>query len=220
MFGEGRVHYQGLIPVLQRAHHAWFWIHTAYAYLSVTAGTVMILAYIINRQQWYQKQGLVMCIGAVIPMVTNFFYLVLPSDQMPIDFTPIATTAGIIFFAWGTFKLPLMDLMPIARATVVDNMRDLVLILDNQDRIIDLNPAALSIIQQPKSEIIGKHITDSFNVPIISHSELEGQIQEIIHPHQGDERYYAVQSNPIINKRDEQLGRLIILNDITTLKRK
>lgn len=220
MFGEGHVQYQGLIPVLDRAHHAWFWIHTAYAYLSVTAGTVMILAYIINRQQWYQKQGFVMCIGAVIPMVANFFYLVLPSDQMPIDFTPIATTVGIIFFAWGTFKLPLMDLMPIARATVVDNMRDLVLILDNQDRIIDLNPAALSIIQQPKSDIIGKHITDSFNVPIITHTELESEIQEIIHPHQGDERYYAVQSNPIINKRDEQLGRLIILNDITTLKRK
>lgn len=220
MFGEARIHYQDLIPVLERTPHLWFWIHTGYAYLSVTTATIMILAYIINRQQWYQKQGLIMCIGAVIPMVTNLFYLALRSEQMPIDFTPIAITVGIIFFAWGTFKLPLMDLMPIARATVVDNIRDLVLILDNKDRIIDINPAALSIIQQPKSEIIGKHIADSFNVPISPHINLEGQIQEIIHAHQGDERYFAVQSNPIMNKRDEQLGRLIILNDITTLKRK
>jgi len=63
---------------------------------------------------------------------------------------------GIAFF-WGLSRLQLLDIiMPIAHDAILQSMADGVIILDTQQRVIEINPAAQNIIGGNRSEIIGR----------------------------------------------------------------
>ena len=68
---------------------------------------------------------------------------------MPIpglDPTPFAfTLSGLLLFV-GLFRFRLLDLMPVARATLVESLLDGVLVVDARGRIVDLNPAAWRLL--------------------------------------------------------------------------
>jgi len=57
---------------------------------------------------------------------------------------------------WGLFRFQLLDIVPVARDAVIEGMSDGVIVLDAQNRIVDLNPAAGRIIGRPASEAIGQ----------------------------------------------------------------
>ena len=52
--------------------------------------------------------------------------------------------------------------MPIARSTVIENMIDPMLILDNEDRVVELNPALYTRLGLSRREAIGLPIEELF----------------------------------------------------------
>lgn len=56
--------------------------------------------------------------------------------------------SGVIV-AWGLFYYRLFDLAPVARATVIDGMDDGVIVLDAQQRLVDVNAAARQLVGEP-----------------------------------------------------------------------
>ena len=53
----------------------------------------------------------------------------------------------------------LFDLMPIARSLVIESLQDAMLVLDAQDRIVELNPAAARLIGVDPTDAIGQPAT-------------------------------------------------------------
>ena len=60
----------------------------------------------------------------------------------------------------------LFDLAPVARSTVVDELKDGVIVLDAQDRVIDLNPAAAWIIGRPAERSKAEQKVIDFRSPV------------------------------------------------------
>ena len=59
-----------------------------------------------------------------------------------------------LVIAWTLFRFRLLEIVPIARDRVVEEISDAVLVLDRQNRIVDLNPAACQLIGQTARETI------------------------------------------------------------------
>ena len=62
-----------------------------------------------------------------------------------LDLTPLAFSVSEPFLAYALFRFRLLDLVPIARSVLVDRMTDAIIVLDRQNRILDINMAALTM---------------------------------------------------------------------------
>ncbi|HEX7475702.1 MAG TPA: PAS domain S-box protein, partial [Dehalococcoidales bacterium] len=122
-----------------------------------------------------------------------------------------------IAFFWGLSRLQLMNIMPIAHDAILRGMVDGVIVLDNQKRIIELNPAAQKIIERKRSEIIGK-LYDRVLPGQLGLLELKSDMTEtkaVIALGQGrGQRYYGVYLTPISTQKQIS-GHLVILHDDT-----
>jgi signal transduction histidine kinase/DNA-binding response OmpR family regulator len=218
LYGPGRLFEQNGSIFLELPYKSWFWVHTVYSYALVVTGSTLIISYVIKKGPIYRRQGLIMVAGAVIPFIANAGYLVLRERFLYLDVTPVAMAFATVFFAWGIFKYRLFDLVPIARSTLFDCTDDLVFILDTQERIVDFNPAAKSLLAKPARQLIGESLWEACPPPLNQLAKESKYPMEIIVQKEETETHYRAFSKPILSRKEEELGRLLTLYDITPLK--
>ena len=143
-----------LVPIV--SHGLWFWINAAYAYLLLLAGTVLVVTFLLPGGHVARRQGGVVLVAALIPWVSNALYLarVLPLPYL--DPTPFAFALSGLLVAWDLFALRLLDLVPLARDTVLAGMHDAVIVVDARGRVIELNPAAEGLLGRPTATVVGR----------------------------------------------------------------
>lgn len=94
--------------------------------------------------------------------------------------------------------------------------------MDKQDRIVDINPAAKTIIGGEASEIIGRPAAQVFaNRPCLvkTYTDETGTNIKISAGEGQDKRYYDLASSPLYNRKGNLSGRLLILRNITELEK-
>ena len=220
MFGPGTLHAENGALFLLRPFHAWFWIHTAYSYLLILTGSVLIISYVLSRGPIHHRQGATMVVGALLPFIANILYLGFRSDFMRADLTPVALSVSLALFAWGLFKYNLFDLAPIARSTLFDCTDDLVVILDTQERIVDLNPAASAALGLSTQNMKGEKLTDQSPYPLDILTKETTFPKDLVLRLNDTDEFYTAYSKSITNKKNEHLGRLLTLHNISSIKEK
>jgi len=135
--------------------------HALYSYLLVVAGAVLIVRAVYTAQRTYRLQGTYVVAGALIALIGNavFFLGVVPD---PVNLTPVVTAVSGTLFAVGIFRYRFLDLVPVARDTVVDRMADGYVVLDGTDRIVDLNPAARRLAGVTEDDALGAQFASVF----------------------------------------------------------
>ncbi len=134
-------------------HGVWFWCAVAYNYLLMLGGSVLLLLSVVRYPRFYRGQVGILLGGAALPWIGNLIYLLGRSPIPGLDLTPFAfTLAGLVWF-WGLFRVRLLDLVPVARETLIERMQDGVLVVDNRGRIVDHNAAAQRLIGGAPSSI-------------------------------------------------------------------
>jgi PAS domain S-box-containing protein len=191
----------------------WFWVHFAYSYLLLSAGT-----YILVRSMWrmrglYRGQMVVLVISLLAPWVGNALYFVVGVNPDPTPFAFSITVAGLL---WAIFGFRLVDVAPLARDLIVDGMRDGMIALDMNAKVADINPAAARMIGLPLSEIIGQPVADA----LAPWPHLLERFRDVVEGDdeisvgQGDAiRHYMVRIAPLSDARGNPIGRLINLRE-------
>lgn len=100
-------------------------------------------------------------------------------------------------------------------------MKDAMMVLDSQSRIVDLNPAAAALLRQPADEVVGKRPTEvrpSWE-PIVAEFRDTAAAQAEIHTGDGGSpHWYELRISPLSDRRGRHTGRLVVLHDITQRK--
>ena len=219
MFGESIIRVEDGKLIVIKEFNFWFWIHTAYSYALVFVGSVFIVAHVMSKDNNYRNQGFVMIGGAVIPFVANLLFLGFREEFLHLDITPLAMSIATAFFAWGIFKYRLFDLVPLARSTVFDCLDDPVFILDTQQRIADCNPSASSFLNTSKAELMGHPFPNIFPYPTDILNDPHASVDEISFDSDEGTMHFVITAKKISGKKEEYLGYLISLHDISSLKR-
>ncbi len=199
----------------------WFWIHLTLSYLFLLIGTVILVSAYQQSKSIYKGHMAVLIIGALFPWLANLLYVTKINPLPGLDLTPFAFTLTGIATTFGMSRFHFLNILPIARDTVMESMHDGILVLDTQDRIVDMNLAAETITQQEARQTIGVTF-DQFLAqcsPLSGGSTNEyGIIAEMIMGTGEKARYFEVQSIQLTNRNKKHTGRLIILHDITERK--
>jgi signal transduction histidine kinase len=93
-------------------------------------------------------------LGALLPWVGALLTATFPEwRDLPLGASiPLAALTT----AWSLFRFRLFDLVPVARAAVLEHMQEGVIVLDAQRHIVDLNLEAQRLIGCPPAQVVGR----------------------------------------------------------------
>lgn len=200
--------------LLGTSYGVWFWLHTAVSYLFLLAGTLMMLRALWHRRGMYRAQLLVMLIGVFFPWVGNFLYLSNLGPIPGLDLTPFSFAITVLALTWGIVGYRLVDIVPIARDLILEGLRDGVIVVNDQARIADMNPAAARVIGLPVPHVLGRQVHDVLAPwPALLAQIQPGQEgQGIMVVGQGEAQMrHEVQIVPLYDGRQRPLGHILTI---------
>ncbi|GAB4502102.1 MAG: hypothetical protein Fur0035_16490 [Anaerolineales bacterium] len=129
------------ISVQSVEHGPYFWIHAMFSYGAILAGTAVFTRHALNAPDSYRAQATTMLLAVFFLLTSNGMYIFGLLPLKGLDITPFTFTIASLILAWGLLKQNLLDLMPIATETILNNMGDGLLVTDANNRIIYINQA-------------------------------------------------------------------------------
>lgn len=215
-----RIMYDGTMIYIIYKNNFWFYLHTIYSYLTILSATILLIIKNIKLPRIYKGQAILTAIAGIIPVIFNIIFIT-DIIKIKVDITPVSFIfTGSIFFI-AMFKLKFMDLVPIAYESLFMNFEDLIIVIDNSNRIVNLNKSALRSLDQNKNNVIGMTIEEAFSkwpdyVKKFYDNTLDND--DLIFSKENIKSYFNFQMVPIISDVGNVVGKYIILHDVTELK--
>jgi len=201
--------------MMEYYHGAGFWIgYVPYTYFLFITSTTCLFSFIFRKTRTLRLQGLVVFIGGLLPWTASIIYLSGHNPVPGLDLVPVSIILTGILFAYAVLYMNLLNLGPIARKILVETLSDGILALDRQNRIQDINQAALNFLGIKNRSVIGLpfeslEATDKqlMNVVIDQKSLVQMKVQN-------DEelKTYSIAKKTI---KGYAGSRLVIISDIT-----
>lgn len=206
------------ITVLDLRYGAWFWVHLAYSYTLVLIGSLVLIRQAARTPYLYRRQLGVLLLALLIPWYANAIYILDLSPIPHLDLAPFSFTISGLGIAWSLFRLRLLDVTPVARHVLIEGMRDGVVVLDVQHRIVDLNPAAGRILGRSAKQIVGQSVTEVLpeQAALVTAAEAgtERSTQVVIDA-ETQRRVFELAVTRLNSRRGTPIGYLLIWHDIT-----
>ena len=201
-------------------HGVWFPVHIGFSYLVLIIGTYWLIRSLLNSPRKKQGQVMVIFFSMAISWASNIIYVLGLSPVEGLDITTLAFTFSALVLVWMIFGNRLFDLIPIARNTLVDNMPDGVIVLDSDDRVIDINPAAIKLSGYEGPSPIGLSIWEMFKdyLDLIEPLRDKQNIHVELDLPSDPPRYLDVKIDNIPTGDKANTGQIISLRNITRRK--
>jgi serine phosphatase RsbU (regulator of sigma subunit) len=137
-----------------------FWPYAIYDYGLAFIALAMTVYRLARLGQVYRRQAGTVLVTALLPLLGSIAYNMGLFGPRAMDPMPFLFTVLAVVLVWGFFRLRLLDLMPVARDVVLEQMTDGVLVLDLYDRVVDSNPAAAALLGVRPAELVGRYLGD------------------------------------------------------------
>jgi len=202
-------------------HAVMFWVHAIYSYVLLLGGTLLLIQSFIRKPGLYRGQVAWLLVAAFAPWLGNLIYLLglAPYDK---DLTPFAFTITSVALAFSMARYGLLDVVPVARDRLVEMLSGAVAALDANNRLVDINPAALALLNRTPADVIGLPIQEVLSdqpVLLKRFLDVEKTDAEVSFGDGDGRRYYNLVITPLRDRRDRLTGRLIVMYNITQQKR-
>ncbi|MEI6821944.1 MAG: histidine kinase N-terminal 7TM domain-containing protein [Bacteroidota bacterium] len=200
-------------------HGVWFWVATFYAFLLMILGDIILIASFINYPANYKRQIWYLIIGGIFPFITTLLYAIRLSPLIGLDISAIGFIFTGIFIFIGLTREQFLDLVPVARHLLIEKMSDVVLTLDNSERIVDINPAG-KLVLKFDNNITGTKITEALPIlkSFISEKIKVIEKREEVFIDKPISKWFDVMITPLMDKKSNYTGSLLVLRDITAKK--
>ena len=199
----------------------WFWINIFYSYWLMLVGSFMMADTYMRVTGIHKRQGVVFIGGLMFPWVMNVLYVLRAFPIPGFDPTPLGFIGTCLVVAWAFFSDRIFRIIPIARDMLLEAMPEAMLVIDNETRVVDLNAAARRRLTQHITNPIGMTIRDAFPdfVSIIEKFHGVNEAVREVEISNRDQQYFEVRITPLMDNPRHQIGRLIIIVDISDRKR-
>jgi PAS domain S-box-containing protein len=200
----------------------WLWINSIYFNLITLIGIYILIKTFARSPLPYRLQSGIVLVGSIFIIPASLVSLTVSNPiYISIILMSAFTIAGIIF-TYGLLSYQVLDIVPIPRDIIVERMDDGWMVLDMQNRIVDLNPAAEAVIGLPRERIFGlpaeNVLTDWPNLINRNESSKELDIRGSVNL-QNIWRYLNLRVSPLMDLQGHQFGRLVVWRDITDFKK-
>ncbi len=196
--------------------YGWFfWVNTVYS-----VGLLLVSASLLTRGTFhvssvYRSQSLLALLGILAPLALFFIYTFKIIPGFTKNFSPVAYCVPALCFMAAIRQHGFLDLVPVARRTLVEEMADAMVVVDAQCRIMDANGKACVILGLPVPAI-GTTLPSGSSLRVALESTLvPGAPQEIALETRGERRFYDARVTPVQGTHNRVTGTIVLLHDVT-----
>lgn len=184
--------------------------------------TVLILVDFMRRvTSFYRRRVFWIVIGLLWLLFSSWLRVaVLQKNGYYIPGAVLFTPTALILFL-SIYRYKFFSLSPVARDKVFDVLQEAIIVTDASMQVIDRNEAALLLLsEQGKEELLGVSLHDVFTEqPELLSLVKRGEEQQLEFTYgRNSSTYLFVRMYPLVDSRSEQIGTVIMLNDITAKK--
>jgi PAS domain S-box-containing protein len=207
--------------VLSLTYGPWFWVQAAFSCMLMLIGSVKLVHSIGDTSKLQRPQVTLLLLSALAPWVGNVLYLAGLGPLYPLDLTPFAFILSALLLGWSLLRFRLLDILPAVYSAIIDRMHDGVIVIDMQQQIIGLNPAAEDMLGVRASMALGQSIdrllSSQSDLLNLCRGATEAHFEVTI-GHQPTSRAYEVHLSSLTGRRDQVSARLLILHEVTHRK--
>jgi PAS domain S-box-containing protein len=193
---------------------------------AAVTGYLMILIIILplwqasrHGSEFSRRQARFIFYGTLLPVAGNLLYLFQPPQFKGVDWSSLSFSLSSILCLLALYGTRFLDIVPIARDQLVSSLSDGMIVLDMQNRIVDINQVAAGMVSSTTEILIGKTLTEV--IPLAQPLSLQLPEQEVrteLEFGSTNKRYFDVLVSPLRENLKTVVGRLIIFRDITSRK--
>lgn len=199
----------------------WFWVHAGYSYFLGVLSIALLTLHAIRSKPGYRRTPLILVLSVLVASVFLTLPVLFPFTPAGIpNITPIAFGANGVVMAWAIFHYDLFSLPTISFANILSYLQEAVIVTDTKNRVIELNPAAETIIKCPRGLALGKPIGAFF--PECSEELENAENEQSKYEVKRGSYTYDLEVSPLAHlKRGPapRYGYLLVLRDVTSQKR-
>jgi len=191
-----------------------FWLEYWYSYFLVIVGMALVAWSWWKAAPAFKGQRLAMLVGPLAPLAVNVVFLaggLRGADPTPLGF---AVTGTIMWYA--ILRQDLFAFSPVARALIVDQIGDAVVVVSTGGRILDLNLAADDLLRStnPWAPLnpVGMPAHDLFFSMTAPRESRQG---EFVVEFPGGRTEYEVRSSSLVDRHRRALGDVYVARDVT-----
>lgn len=207
---------------------AYLWL-AAWFYIYVITGSLLVARAAMKLDKIYRQQAITVVVSAAPPVLVGTLYVL---EMVPpgVSLLPMSFLfTGLVYFT-SLFRFRLFDLLPIARDTLIEKMGDSVLVLDNSDRVIDMNPAAwqftyrmtssaeFSIPYSPaNNQLLGQPVNKVLSKwpSLLRHCKGEQNTEVLISICQEPPLHINLRMRLLCDRNHRITGKLLVIRDVT-----
>jgi len=220
MVGRMELERKGGFTVLRLERGVGFWVNTYYSYAIILLAFFILGMGVLRANPFFRRQYLIILVGSIIPFAANIFSQTNYTELAGLDLAPVSFGVSSIIYAYAVFRHQFMDLVPVARGHLIESMSDGVLVLDEQGRIVDINPAMRNILDDEPASYLGQNVsvilkqweqnTEQLLNGIETRTELK--IQKKL------SSYLDLRITALYDESQKVNGRLMVFRDVTDRK--
>lgn len=204
--------------VLVCQYGLWDWISVGYIEVLIFISILLLIIRCNYSQGIFRRQCYAMIVGISLPFIGGLFFIanILGSDQYYLVYVLFGMGNSIV--AYGLLKERLLEFFPVDVHTILDNLSDGIIILDNLNRITEINGSGEKILGVKKAKIIGVSFEDILQeAAVCLLPPTEGDTKELIVNRDDGAQKYCMTTTILQDGKNSRLGRVINLNDITEI---
>jgi PAS domain S-box-containing protein len=209
------------LPLNETRGVGYWLLIVGYCYVVQAFALAVFVRRVVAPHGLYRGQTVPVIFACCVPWSLGALWFLNPTIFLYIDPMPLALTVATSILVWRLAYLPGADIVPVAHELILDSMDEAVVILDSQNRIVELNPAAQQLVGHSLQDALGQPAETVWAEWTAVKKELESETErfrEVSFGVRERKRIYDVESSYLRGIVSKTPSTLIVLRDITERK--
>ncbi|MBI5933366.1 MAG: hypothetical protein HY867_06625 [Chloroflexi bacterium] len=184
-------------------------------YLLILMMVANLLQVSITGSALLRRQARLVLAALMVPVASNLLYLFDAFNVPGVDWSSITFSFAGVLFLIALYGSRFMEIIPTARNTLIEQMNDGVLVIDQQARLVDFNPSARSICKlgdddlwEPLADTRLKNFSEIVSLLIDPSGKTVRDIRI-------GEKSFNIERIPLADARGAVYGQLAVMRDIS-----
>ncbi|WP_395377130.1 ATP-binding protein [Marinicella sp. W31] len=192
-------------------------IHMFYSLGLIGFSLTWLVSHLFKHSNRTVLELMILTVVLCLPIISFILYAL---GIIPVR---IGAPLSIVLILLGVYRFRLLDIVPVARDQMVDEIKDGVAVLNKEGLLVDANVSAIKLLKLNIEE--GTKITRPLPYPdqikqIFDLNDKTNQFQEMkFTVGESDIHHTEAELIPLLDKEQEKIGNLLFLRDITERKR-
>lgn len=197
-----------------------FWCVVAYGWVAIALAIFLIIRQIVRTSGPRRREAVIFLGATSVPVLANIPDVLGLTPSWCPDPTPFAFGVTATGITWLLFRYRFQAIMPVAWKSVFKSMRDGVLVLDSESRVLDANLAAERLLNRGSGQLIERPISEALATypGLIEIAEAAHGDRDIEVGAEKGKRIYDVHASQLFDRRNQIIARLLTIRDVTTVR--